>query len=159
MTGPSAPYLNQLMSTSLLVAAAMAKRRPIPLAEIPSAGVSLGEIVAYRVWLLQSDFITSCSMDDVWRPGEIMVGRFLDRGAGVHAWRSPELAVCYGKQAHYCIRVVGRVALWGEVIEHERGYRAEFAKPIAFDQMFGYPILPGRRLRKLRELYGLEAAR
>lgn len=50
-------------------------------------------------------------------------------------------------------RVVGRVEIWGEVVEHERGYRAEYARVVAIDRV--YSPLGGRKylLRRLRETY------
>jgi hypothetical protein len=32
------------------------------------------------------------------------------------------------------LRVVGRVSLWGKVLQHELGYRAEYAYPVSFVQ-------------------------
>lgn len=42
---------------------------------------------------------------------------------------------------------VGTVRLWGEVIEHERGYRAEFAKVHSLDHVFGEADLAALRAR------------
>lgn len=44
---------------------------------------------------------------------------------GVHAIKDPARLARSGRSA----AVVGRVALWGRVIEHTKGYRAEFAYP------------------------------
>lgn len=38
---------------------------------------------------------------------------------------------------------IGRVALWGKLIEHEQGYRAQFAWPVEI-WIFGYAFLPQR---------------
>ena len=47
---------------------------------------------------------------------------------------------------------VGLVALWGRVIEHEHGYRAQFAYPAAFVE----PTLESERdvVRELAARYG-----
>jgi hypothetical protein len=43
--------------------------------------------------------------------------------------------------------VFGRVELWGEVIEHEDGYRAEFASIVSLDCLvIGFSQLPPRGL-------------
>ncbi len=146
-----------LLSAALLASAVvMATQMRVPHEEIPAAGVRLGEIIGWRVWDLPGDFITSCIVAKVWAPGKIVKGDV--RKAGVHSWKTFEDAVAYATGS-YGVHVVGRVALWGEVVEHERGYRAEFAKPISFDGILGeWGLLASRRLRKLRELYGLEAA-
>lgn len=76
---------------------------------------------------------------------------------GVHAYKTPEQATEYansyldhpfsyiwlvwhrqmsGDKKPYTPPqefVVGSVLLWGEVVEHERGYRAEFAKIASLD--------------------------
>lgn len=55
---------------------------------------------------------------------------------GIYAWANPIIPYTprmLGLQMgyHYAY-VVGEVLLWGRVRVHERGYRAEFAKPSAF---------------------------
>jgi hypothetical protein len=44
---------------------------------------------------------------------------------GIHAIKDPARLARSGRSA----AVVGRVAMWGRVIEHTKGYRAEFAYP------------------------------
>ena len=46
--------------------------------------------------------------------------------------------------------IFGTIKMWGEIVEHELGYRAEFAKIISLDQ--GNP----KSLTKLRTIYGLD---
>ena len=48
------------------------------------------------------------------------------------AWRS-------GPQ--YANHVIGAVALWGRVVEHEWGYRAQHARPVALLEGFGVRTL------------------
>lgn len=52
---------------------------------------------------------------------------------GIYAWDDP-----YGTYAwyelHWCLAtapVSGEVALWGKIIQHERGYRAQYARPLS----------------------------
>lgn len=51
--------------------------------------------------------------------------------------------------------VLGRVALWGRVIEHEGGYRAEYAYP---QVLYTHPALDGDYIKTLADLYGIETA-
>lgn len=55
-----------------------------------------------------------------------------DEGAGVHAykdWAGPlEDGYCTSN-VHW---VIGEVALWGDVVEHKLGYRAEFGRVHSF---------------------------
>lgn len=51
--------------------------------------------------------------------------------------------------------IIGDVALWGDIIEHSDGYRADWGYPVSFDytltlhgRFFGHPVLD-----KLRKLY------
>jgi len=67
---------------------------------------------------------------------------------GVYATKHPQNRRAFA-------RVGGQVKLWGRVIEHEHGYRAEFAAPISFlwagarvdldalSAIYGVPILSG----------------
>jgi hypothetical protein len=50
------------------------------------------------------------------------------------AWRS-------GPQ--YARHVIGAVALWGRVVEHESGYRAQHARPVALLEGFGVETVAG----------------
>jgi hypothetical protein len=59
---------------------------------------------------------------------------------GVHAYKDAakarqhaETAYLGGQQPHW---LWGSVRLWGEVVEHEIGYRAEFARIISLDGIF-----------------------
>ncbi len=87
---------------------------------------------------------------------------------GVYAWKTKRAAL--EQMAHYEGGIVGRVALWGEVVEHERGYRAEFGKVVSLDYVNVWAFrqkgqnsyknaeshaLDRQTLAMLRELYGL----
>jgi hypothetical protein len=48
--------------------------------------------------------------------------------------------------------VIGRTALWGRVIEHEHGYRAEYAYPQVL-----YVVGPAPAAHRLERLYRVEA--
>jgi hypothetical protein len=54
------------------------------------------------------------------------------------AWRSGP---------HYAHHVIGAVALWGRVVEHELGYRAQHARPVA--------LLEGHGAGEVAERYGV----
>lgn len=52
---------------------------------------------------------------------------------------------------HPCLEAVGlaegTIKMWGEVVEHERGYRAEFAKLVSIDKIWGDGDLNALRLK------------
>lgn len=128
---------------------------PEPEPEIEDAGITVGEIVGWRAWLIdENGLLESVHTRTPWLPEHPVTGA-PDTYAGVHAWRDLSSAYEYAKTSSIGLRVCGRVALWGTVIEHERGYRAEFAKVLSFDYLFGDFLSKRWRLRRLREAYGL----
>lgn len=59
---------------------------------------------------------------------------------GVHAIKDPSRLARSGRAA----AVVGRVAMWGRVIEHTKGYRAEFAYPARLRLVCSWCLWYGR---------------
>lgn len=114
---------------------------------VERAGIVLGEVLAYRCWQLAGDFILSLN-GAVWIPGEPMIGVNVDieNSNGVHAFKDIDDARKYSTDREM---VIGVVKLWGTIIEHETGYRAEFAKPIEF-------IEPAKQVDVLWLHYGLD---
>lgn len=73
---------------------------------------------------------------------------------GIHAFKTEEQALLHKLTAGG--EAVGQVSLWGHVVEHEEGYRAEFAYPYSLQL---YPMTTGQepnRLRSLRRGYGVD---
>lgn len=123
---------------------------------LEDAGISAGEIIGHRVWRVKGGLLMSMAVNKVWAPGEPMQGE-VKGGDGVHAFKSKSETLSqyypyYGEQP----TALGTVALWGEVIEHEKGYRAEFGKVLSLDMVMGVGRWrETRTLRTLRERYGL----
>jgi hypothetical protein len=63
--------------------------------------------------------------------------------AGIQAFKDEASALELAEVVRQrgAISVVGRVVLWGKVIEHERGWRAERSYPLAFHAAFAADIL------------------
>lgn len=152
-------------------------RRAPPWFELPEAFESDGPLypsalTAWRSWrVVQLDgarYLTSTVAHDVWEPGRRLTatcrGRddvapgerppgapCADHGCGIYArkHRLPATYVTTGPRA-----AVGLVALWGRVIEHEHGYRAQFGYPVAFVE----PSRADERrlVRELAARYGAE---
>lgn len=96
---------------------------------IKDAGIRAGEIVAYRAWTLDRDgLLRSMYAQHIWMPESVEKADSL-KYHGLHAFKTLRQArscyKCYGIDHSV---VFGEVLLWGDVIEHERGYRAEFAR-------------------------------
>ena len=131
-----------------------------PLADrLKHEGIRAGEIIAYRAWrvitpsLFRSgdELLHSVYMRDyVWLPDEPASGDV--RTYGIYSFRD----VIRSKQDYsynaYGPLLFGRVKIWGEVVEHEAGYRSQFGKIVSLD--YGAPAL----LDKFRQVYRLDTA-
>jgi hypothetical protein len=68
-----------------------------------------------------------------------------------------EMEERYGSEAllsRFCLEetrtfVSGKIKMWGDIVEHETGYRAEYAKLVSLDEVYGN----GCDLEKLRAKY------
>jgi len=131
-------------------------------------GVKLGEIEAWRAWRVEGDRLQSLVMNSFWEPGEPMRGDPEPRnGEGVYAFKTPKLlkeelpSSCHddddtaalGRKmgSEWTSHAYGRVLLWGRIVEHDNGYRAQYAKVLSLE---GGPC--GRaKLAELCRVYGL----
>lgn len=140
-----------------------------------------GEITAYRCWRIENGWLRSVYQSDVWKPGCPLEGRELGDwdSRGIHAWKDAgsrhyrEYIRGYlnaerdwmwrafmGRERddNQPAMVTGTVFLWGDVVEHERGYRAEFARVRSLDWLYPDETMMGREalaLDDLRALYGV----
>jgi hypothetical protein len=117
-------------------------------------GLRVGEIIAYRAWLAINPrlfrrgdgLLHSVYMRDyVWHPGEPACGDV--RTHGIYSFRDP---IRSRKEYDYSANeplLFGKVRIWGEVVEHEAGYRSQFGKIVGLD--YGDPEL----LEKFRKIY------
>lgn len=86
--------------------------------------IKAGELVAWRVWRRHNGKLLSTYMPTEWEMGKTIEGKPSD-GSGVHAWKDEAFARAYMGEFN-CDLTLGTVELWGEVIEHDEGYRAQF---------------------------------
>src|SRR5579875_2580564 len=95
-------------------------------------------IIGWRAWYVCRDRNFTPQLWSVvhalpWPSGSPLVAHALPTSlpkAGIYAYRSPELAVDEFASSDWGGGLVlGSVALWGTVVEHERGYRAQYAYP------------------------------
>ncbi len=122
-------------------------------------GIRAGEIIAYRAWRVigatwfrrGDDWLHSVLMRDyVWLPDKPASGDV--KTHGIYSFR--HVIRCrdeYRYNAHG-ILLFGKVKIWGEVVEHEQGYRSEFGKIISLD--YGDQEL----LDKFRKTYQVNVA-
>lgn len=131
-------------------------------------GFRAGEIIAYRAWRLDRDEMLLGSMfmgHYRWTPRGVEHAKYIGLEAGLHAFKDlaharREYGHCHGI---LFAAVLGEVALWGEVIEHEFGYRAEFAQIrqlleihyVDVWRFFRRSRWPRQKLNELREKYAV----
>ncbi len=108
--------------------------RVVPKEPLKHEGVQVNELVGWRIWNVKNGYLKSYSYDTAWWPDEPMTGKPDDYGgAGVWSFKSPHDALnkLLSDGPHQF--VMGSIYLWGEVIEHTLGYRAEYAKVRSID--------------------------
>ncbi len=116
--------------------------------------VRAGEIIAYRAWRVINeswfgdDRLHSVAMRNyVWQLDKPASGDV--RSHGIYSFRD---VIQSNEEYGYDIPgseplLFGKVKIWGEIVEHEAGYRSEFGKIVSLD--YGDPDL----LRKFRKIY------
>ena len=120
-------------------------------------------IVGYRSWkLVESSegvpVLYSVVQDYCWLPFEPAHGEVNanpddpnsadDRHGGIYAFKSPQDVHQYAGFAH----ISGEVNLWGFVLEHDEGYRAEFAYP---KELWVNKEFDATMILRLEEAYGV----
>jgi hypothetical protein len=126
---------------------------------IEHSGIRVGEIIAYRAWRVTEktwsangeERLHSVAMwQYVWDPDKPASGDV--RSHGIYSFRN---AIRSSHEYGYFIDpkgplLFGKVKIWGEIIEHEDGYRSEFGKIASLDS--GDPAL----LEKFRRIYQVD---
>ena len=124
-------------------------------ARLRHEGIRAGEIIAYRAWRVIApglfrtgdDRLHSVFMRDyVWHPDDPASDDV--KTHGIYSFRDAVRSrEDYGYNVHDGPLLFGKVKIWGEIVEHEAGYRSEFGKIVSLD--FGHPEL----LEKFRKIY------
>jgi hypothetical protein len=118
--------------------------------------IKVGVIVAWREWRYRLNplRLLSLSFNRDWPLDCPMEGEPDGHHMGIFALKArPERwAWPYIESAGYQDGfVIGRVALWGVVWEHEYGWRAQYARPLSFIEARGIDSL--RALQTLRDRF------
>lgn len=123
---------------------------------VENTGLELGEVIAWRAWEYhpEAGLLTSCAVGNFWLPGEPMKGDPDQTNlTGVNAFKEPHKAYDEYGSHRLATCVTGKIALWGEIIEHEDGYRAQFGMPVSFDIISPKTSETKRLLTELRHKY------
>jgi hypothetical protein len=125
--------------------------------------IRAGEIIGWRVWRLRNGLLHSVIVPYTWRPGVYERsglkngGGYYNYNPGYHAFRHKEQAEREAPVLAYnALAAIGSVALWGEVIEHQYGWRSEYAAVRSIIKITGDIIFwsKQRLLLDLCETYG-----
>lgn len=77
-----------------------------------------------------------CSRAGLPIPSGTRHGHFAGEGCGLYAWSVPELVERRYTLPSTRIQCWGAVEGWGRVLEHEKGFRALYMRPLALSPMF-----------------------
>lgn len=170
--GNCAHMLFKTTGAVTLAAAAPLQGRTPAAESLPRDDLRLVDLIGWRIWrVTASGYLRSLTVDVIWLPGEPMeAAEVTDHGAasnGIHVFME-RVAALKEMTTYLDLRgppigsnfALGSVLLWGEVVEHERGYRAERAKILSIDDVVwdGKPPWDGetkKALAFLRERYGV----
>ena len=127
---------------------------------ISHSGIRVGEIIGYRAWrVIELGRLRQCEdrlrsvaiWEYVWEPDKPASGDV--QVHGVYSFRNVVRSRDDYANVLGCGPLLfGKVKIWGEVVEHEWGYRSQFARIISLD--YGDPEL----LTKFRVIYGVNFA-
>jgi hypothetical protein len=124
--------------------------------------IRAGEIIGWRIWRLCNGLLQSMIVPYIWHPGVFdrssskRVG-YYNYNPGYHAFRHQDQAERDASlHAHRSPVVTGSVAMWGEVIEHQHGWRSEYAAVRSLIKITGDIRFRSTHwlLIELREKYG-----
>lgn len=124
-------------------------------------------LIAYRIWHIDGDSklhpLTRCTpweYGNIVETDEIPTIESSCRQRGIHAWKNMGDLIEYLNPNRYpVIHIIGRVALWGKIVEHQFGYRAQFAYPHSLDMILSQksPLINYKRIENsLRDNYKCE---
>ena len=125
-------------------------------------------IIGWRIWIfdIESERLASYfKKETIWTPGKPLKSHEIVKfntktNHGIHAFKDLPNLYKYLKFGDK-ILIAGTVNLWGTVIEHEHGYRAQYAYPDKLEFLYfinGYNYTQKGVENLLRSTYGCEVA-
>jgi hypothetical protein len=113
---------------------------------------TVGEFVGWRVWKYDRGYLKSTYMATAWFPEDIMTGHvgFGNKQGGIYAFRDKghalEMLIATNPPAF-----LGSIELWGDVYEHQNGFRGQYASIRTIDMASDEEA--AKFLPKLRQQY------
>jgi hypothetical protein len=122
-----------------------------PKEPVENAGVRFGEIIGWRIWKVKDDQLWPFFIEKPWLAGQATTGNPEDHGKeGIWAFKQRKDAIFKMTNANSARLVYGSVKLWGQVVEHELGYRAEMATVATLE---GSPTIDDAKVKELEAKY------
>jgi len=123
---------------------------------IESTGIQVGEVIAWRVWVISYGWLYSVTQDMCeWAPGEVVTAHKVTEvmGDGIHAFKTRRQAMSYvGAPSKTESYAIGQVALWGQIYEFEKGWHGEHAKVHSIESVWPDDA---ELLAAVRKTYGI----
>ena len=111
--------------------------------------IIVGEIIGHRCWTVKDNRLASFN-GYVWTIGVNKIERdYLlddeedeptqDNSVGFYSFKQLDLARKMAKHEHrhFWPIAAGAVAIWGTIVEHEQGYRSQFARVVKLNDVIG----------------------
>lgn len=150
----------QLMALQQDYLSVMQAVHPAAPLDMNSAALAAGPFIGYRNWKMQEGILRSTVNDIPWIPGTPFKAKCSRSahdapqsgcGCGIYAYKDRAKEFGFGGI------ISGSVALWGTLVEHKLGYRAQYAYPLTFcvpkSPMAGFP--KSSLLERLAAAYGI----
>lgn len=156
----SVTYSTIMMSTS--VWGGIIGQPLYPGFKVKHKGLRVGEIRAWRAWRVVGEEswlghlpalfnpnkkpnaqLYSMAVEVEWKPGDMMQGDVREY-MGIHAWKSEQNVMDYARLYDGTVLAIGTVDLWGEIVEHENGFRAECARISSLKTLLNSSYAPHR---------------
>ena len=129
--------------------------------KIKHEGIRVGEIEAWRIWRLVDGKLYSMTTDYEWLDG-VAHGDIAQ--LGVYCWKNENDALQYASEVGGERKVIGTIAIWGEIVEHEYMYRAEHARIVGIKDIILHHSFQNlismwwaKELARLRKVYNVQA--
>ena len=98
----------------------------------------ISKIVASHAWnVVWGGIYSFSSPEEMFGEKYVMLSQISDWGDRAVAISAAELYGVWSALAETSIFVTGTIKMWGDVVEHETGYRAEYAKLQSLDEIYG----------------------
>lgn len=118
--------------------------------------VKVGEILAHRCWWVGPDYNLRSfvaiwnfydSIDTTWLPNKVLSAD-IHKSYGIHSLKLPDDSVRYKDfvfrgWTQFVTIAVGAIHIWGDTIEHEIGYRSQYAKIVTIEDVWSKDIPTG----------------